>query len=207
MKKKCNVVILATEKGSSLYLYKKSELVNKFREHKEGVNTYKNQHLYITSNDEIKEGDWTLMFDDFGNLFICDKPQQYLGIEKGHHLNKGLRKIIATTDPELHKDGVAKIGLPFVEKYILEYNKGNVIKEVNVEYEISKTTKNYLLVEKIEIKYKPKLRKDGTVIIHKIQEVFTKEDIEKAFNAGLDSINAPFQKENYSFETWFEQNY
>lgn len=67
------------------------------------------QHLYIISNEQIKEGDWALMFDDFGNLFFCDRPQQYLGIEKGHHLNKGLRKVILTTDPQLVKDGVQKI--------------------------------------------------------------------------------------------------
>jgi hypothetical protein len=74
--------------------------------------------LYITSDEEIKEGDWTLMFDDFGNLFLCDKPQQYLGIEKGHHLNKGLRKIILTTDPTLIADGVQAIDDEFLEWFV-----------------------------------------------------------------------------------------
>jgi len=75
-------------------------------------------HLYITSSEEIKEGDWALMFDDFGNLFLCDKPQQYLGIEKGHHLNKGLRKIILTTDPTLIDDGVQEIDDTFLEWFV-----------------------------------------------------------------------------------------
>lgn len=74
--------------------------------------------LYITSEEEIKEGDWTLMFDDFGNLFLCDKPQQYLGIEKGHHLNKGLRKIILTTDPTLIADGVQAIDDEFLKWFV-----------------------------------------------------------------------------------------
>jgi hypothetical protein len=73
---------------------------------------------YITSDEEIKQGDWTLMFDDFGNLFLCDKPQQYLGIEKGHHLNKGLRKIILTTDPTLIADGVQAIDDEFLKWFV-----------------------------------------------------------------------------------------
>ena len=76
------------------------------------------KHIHITSDEEIKEGDWTLMFDDFGNLFLCDKPQQYLGIEKGHHLNKGLRKIILTTDPTLIADGVQPIDDEFLEWFV-----------------------------------------------------------------------------------------
>jgi len=81
-----------------------------------------NNNIYITSDEEIKEGDWTLMFDDFGNLFLCDKPQQYLGIEKGHHLNKGLRKIILTTDQDLIKDGVQAIDDEFLEWFVKNPN-------------------------------------------------------------------------------------
>ena len=58
------------------------------------------------------------MFDDLGNLFLCDKPQQYLGIEKGHHLNKGLKKIILTTDQDLIKDGVQAIEDEFLEWFV-----------------------------------------------------------------------------------------
>lgn len=100
-----------------------------------------NQHLYITSADKIEDGDWVLMFDDFGNLFLCAEPQQYL-IAAGHHLNKGLRKITATTDSSLKR--IVGIGtfapLPqpsqqFVEQYIESYNKGEIIDEVLVEYD------------------------------------------------------------------------
>jgi hypothetical protein len=87
------------------------------------------QNIYITSDEEIKVGDWTLMFDDFGNLFLCDKPQQYLGIEKGHHLNKGLRKIILTTDPELIADGVQAIDDEFLEWFV----KNPSCEEVKIE--------------------------------------------------------------------------
>ena len=77
-----------------------------------------NENIYITNDEEIKEGDWVLMFDDLGNLFLCDKPQQYLGIEKGHHLNKGLRKIILTTDQDLIADGIQSIDDEFLEWFV-----------------------------------------------------------------------------------------
>lgn len=80
------------------------------------------KNIYITSDEEIKEGDWVLMFDNLGNLFLCDKPQQYLGIEKGHHLNKGLRKIILTTDQDLIKDGVQAIENEFLEWFVRNPN-------------------------------------------------------------------------------------
>ena len=52
-------------------------------------------YLLVVDDSEIKERDYCLMFDDFGNLFLGDLPSQYLGEKNGHHLNKGLKKVIA----------------------------------------------------------------------------------------------------------------
>ena len=108
-------------------------------------NGFKPQHIYITSDEEIKKGDWTLMFDDLGNLFLCDKPQQYLGylgIEKGHHLNKGLRKIILTTDQDLIKDDVQAIDDEFLEWFV----KNPSCEAVKVIDEIIEdTSKDYII--------------------------------------------------------------
>jgi hypothetical protein len=117
-----NIHVLPTDKPSRLYFYKENAYPTQY-----GLRSLKslpfndsftNQNIYITSDEEIKEGDWTLMFDDSGNLFLCDKPQQYLGIEKGHHLNKGLRKVTLTTDPELIKDGIQEIDDEFLEWFV-----------------------------------------------------------------------------------------
>jgi len=101
-------------------------------------------HIYITSNDEIKEGDWCIMLDDFGNVF--SKPQHYNN-PKTQYLNKGLKKIIATTaiictgyNKETSKTFNDYQYLPqpsqsFIEKYVEEYNKDNIITDVMVEYE------------------------------------------------------------------------
>jgi hypothetical protein len=51
-------------------------------------------YLLVVDDSEIKERDYCLMFDDFGNLFLGGLPGQYLGEKNGHHLNKGLKKVI-----------------------------------------------------------------------------------------------------------------
>lgn len=97
-------------------------------------------YLYFLSDEEIKEGDWCIMLDSFGNVF--SNPQQYLGEEKGHYLNKGHKKIIATTDVNITSDystpGTTFVPEPspdFIKVYVDAYNAGTPIEWVDVEYE------------------------------------------------------------------------
>lgn len=102
-------------------------------------------HLYILSDEEIKEGDWYLDISLINSLFII--PRQALSNIK--RIDKNCKKIIATTDQSIgvvkYTEGGhvinagQKILLPeipqqFIEYYINEYNKGNELKEVEVEY-------------------------------------------------------------------------
>ena len=120
-------------------------------------------HLYILSNDEIKYGDWFIELDLNGKRssysnkpYLCD-----IGNTGGFILTKNdgnfpfpenCRKIIATTDSSLvinngtFDDGTGtqlpllntflpQIPKSFIEKYITEHNKGNVISKVLVEVE------------------------------------------------------------------------
>ena len=117
---------------------------------------YLNNFIYILNEDEIKEGDW----------FIGDNISiKQCTLNNGGNINfKGgwysgstnCKKIIATTDTSLnyieHDDTVpypkgVQIRLPqpsqqFITKYIEEYNKGNVITDVLVEYEQDYTNRN-----------------------------------------------------------------
>lgn len=52
-------------------------------------------YLLIVDDSEIKEDDYCLMFDDYGNPFLRNTPQKYLGESVGHYLNKGLKKVIS----------------------------------------------------------------------------------------------------------------
>jgi hypothetical protein len=56
-----------------------------------------NKHIYITNDDNIKEGDWYL--DTIINTLFKSKI----------FLNVGYKKIILTTDLDLIKDGVQYI--------------------------------------------------------------------------------------------------
>ena len=89
-----------------------------------------NQHIYITSDEEIKEGDFFYVKTSNihgGNIvtkclnlgkgcwsehILTDKID-----EKGYHPSH-CKKIILTTDPDLIKDGVQPIGDEFLEWFV-----------------------------------------------------------------------------------------
>jgi hypothetical protein len=96
-----------------------------------------NQHLYILSNDEIKEGDWCISMN-----LAYKKPFQCTNLLYAKEYN--CKKILATTDTSLE----IKISRPlsvtrllpqiptiFIQQYIDAYNNGNVIEKCLVEVE------------------------------------------------------------------------
>jgi len=99
-----NIHVIATDKPSNLF-YIKDKLqystIYKVRDNNEGLN------IYITSNEEIKEGDWCL--DEDG----LKKCTAHAGA-----MNHYFQKIILTTDQDLIKDGVQAIGDEFLEWFV-----------------------------------------------------------------------------------------
>jgi hypothetical protein len=94
------------------------------------------QHLYILSDDEIKEGDWCLFKQIIGSEYKLCKITYKFGnqltslLENGNKQEEAsqyYKKIIATTDESL---GLPQPSQSFIEKFVEEYNKGNVITEV-----------------------------------------------------------------------------
>jgi hypothetical protein len=152
-----------------------------------------NKNIYITSNEEIKERDWTLMFDSFGHLFLCDKPQQYLGIEKGHHLNKGLRKIILTTDQDLIKDGVQDIDDEFLEWFGKNQSCENVHvykehKQINQDNIVTKGST--ALVFSHYVIYIPKEELQDVFFTNKsesskVERMYSEEEVKQIIDATL----------------------
>lgn len=86
-----------------------------------------NQTIYITSSEEIKEGDWFYLDMSHSNT-LPDEIHQ-MGNDKwsktgGIHFCEGnswvdsCKKIILTTDPDLIKDGVQAIKDDFIEWFV-----------------------------------------------------------------------------------------
>lgn len=116
MKKKAQCILLDTEQPSKL-VFSTSKYGGLFKsEHyspmKEMGDSYK--HLYFTSDEEIKEGDWVITCDDIIDIvtkYPFNDPQPlpeggYTIILKdtGTQMAETCKKIVATTNPELFKD-------------------------------------------------------------------------------------------------------
>ena len=130
-------------------------------------------YILITSDEEIKVGDWCILFDSVGNLFY-DIPLQYTD-SKNQHINKYLRKVIAHLPPnnssilegvpllpplddedefELDNDnidkGVEKNGLGYVNGYYGGFVDG-----------VKKAKEKYKFTEEDVIKIVEKSRETG----------------------------------------------
>lgn len=181
-----------------------------------------NIHLYIISDEEIKEGDWCLFFWDGGQLG-SDAPKQH-DSSKEHVLNSGLRKVIATTDTslkiktyyEIEGDQLLSLSQPsqsFIDKYITEYNKGNMITDVLVEYKETwegvpgypKAFKDAKMEDAIlRLKINPK---DNTITIKRIKDSWTREEVIQLirdFDISLDK-NDGYGGSNYR-AVWIKNN-
>jgi len=213
---------------------------------------YKAQHLYIISDDEIKEGDWVYSKSRYSvgkveeiqiaKKYKNDHSMLYCEINNEEIWSKlvDCKKIIATTDSSLKIKVVDKntckpidsnimhkyknIHLPqpsqqFVEKYIEEYNKGNIITEVMVEYINIMPQSNGLRTDgKIidEIALNPILNtlcipiinpKDNTITIKKLKAFWSREEVSQLLHNIVEKGNISSQ--HYlptQVNKWIEEN-
>jgi hypothetical protein len=104
-----NLHIISTEKPSRLFDCFGKLGIGDYITTREGLQVT-NQHIYITSDEEIKVGDWFLIIDDF---------ETYVHKHKGDNLPTTYWKtIILTTDKDLIKDGVQDIDNEFLEWFV-----------------------------------------------------------------------------------------
>jgi hypothetical protein len=117
-----NIHVLPTDKPSRLVIYNsKLKLVN----YKVITPSKNQQNIYITSDEEIKEGDWILKCKNvndwnFKSGELQEKDYSYFKIKciSLALLNPEDKKIILTTDQELIKDGVQAIDDEFLEWFV-----------------------------------------------------------------------------------------
>ena len=134
----------------------------------------KPQHLYILSDDEIKEGDCVLWLNE--KIW-----KEFKKTDNGWYLQWGtsqfipireFKKIIASTDKSI----IPNSWIPdsFVEAYVKAYNEGKSITEVNLEME---EALNGGLVTTLG-------DHDGSVIIHR-SRTFTSDQINQAIKEAI----------------------
>jgi hypothetical protein len=184
MYKKCKVVLLPTKQEGNLYLWGYKLFTGIKRGDSES------HHLYVLSDDEIKEGDWFI-----NRQYMIEEdnvPEYALWRYDNQSIkpNSNPMKIIASTDSSLkipkvfdytkYGENLPSIPQSFIDYYVSEYNKGNKIEEVMVEYEPTGRMKSGGVETNItEIL---KLNSDNTINIKPIKDSFTRaEVIEKIY--------------------------
>jgi hypothetical protein len=109
-----NIHVLPTDKPSRLYLHSNNELqlrTNIIRTSEDYLGT--NQHICITNDEEIKDGDWC--YDKVLNIvFQTDNRTNFDYVNQSDNVFK----IILTTDQDLIKDGVQAIEDEFLEWFV-----------------------------------------------------------------------------------------
>jgi len=109
-----NIHILPTDKPSR---FQKTKHDNFFLASK--IELYTDcigQHIYITNNEKIKEGDWT--FDGENPYKWTSGDNEDCLYNPSSENYKGCKKIILTTDGDLIKDGVQAIDDEFLEWFV-----------------------------------------------------------------------------------------
>jgi hypothetical protein len=152
MKKTYRIIKLATgdinapvskpENRETMFAYKKASMVGS-----------RHYHLYIISDDEIKEGDWVFDGDE---VWRCDDYKE----EFKSPYSDEFKKIIATTYPKLRKiiagggESNAEISrfLPQIPQSLIEYYAKHQPEEVKLEYD--EITRKDALVKLYSLKLK-----------------------------------------------------
>jgi hypothetical protein len=217
----CDVVTLPVLNENSLksdrrhLIYQDNKLFNPFK------NEYFN--LYILSNEEIKESDW-YMVTDFSKQEDVRKSVKNITREEQRH--NGYKKIISTTNKELTIIGrnisypilgqtityLPQIPQQFIDYFVSEYNKGNVISKVLVEVEeydkgysnkgTSSIPSSFSYWQGMGLKIK--LNQNNEVnILTKQKQVFSREEVIALitkYNWDSDAANDAWK------DKWLEQN-
>jgi len=119
-----NIHVLPTQNPSRLYKNISEELSFtsiEFTQQKNGFNI--NQNIYITNDEEIKEGDWVT--NGKINAINC-YIDWWVDFVKRDNNKFPYKKIILTTDQDLIKDGVQSIDDEFLEWFVKNPSCENV---------------------------------------------------------------------------------
>jgi hypothetical protein len=205
LKKKCEVRMVTTMDNTIIKLNLSNELLlNHYT-----ASACPNQHLYFLSNDIILEDDWCL-WNNFprkvtnldGSIgFLSQEKTTFLFLE---HNDKNVKKIIASTDKTM------SLGEPspqFIQKYAEEYNKRNVIKEVNIEFYFYVTNEDWSK-NPVQLSgyYTPKIDKNNFITTTKIKDNWDKKELIDIIKSFADQFvaNTDTAYKQAEIDNWIE---
>ena len=202
--KRVKVVMLTTNKPSklgNLATYQGRSLAKVIKEGVKPINTIVQfWNLYIISDDEIKLFD--CVYNNKENIVerITSKTQLIFVLEENKE-NQTFKKIIATTDASL---GLPQPSQQFIEEFVEEYNEGNTIEWVDVEYICVGYDTS---VEGNPNIFIPKVNSKNEIFIRKIKDSWNREEVIILLEKALAE-----SKEQYSLldrvgiNKWIEEN-
>jgi len=180
----------------------------------EWAERYKPQHLYFTSDEEIKKNDWVYQYETseiYKVSKVLTKDHLYLDTNGEKQYNNYdpwvAKKIIATTDnlhigeqnPLYTKEDlennhtlkytklVPKPSQQFIEAYVREYNKGNVIERVMIEMHNNYDINYYTPAGGIECaeqidNWQLKINSHNEITTRPIKDSWTRKEVEDLLN-------------------------
>jgi len=200
MEKKRNLWIIPTDKPSRLFKVS-GEL--KLTRNFDFYNGSEYQHIYITSDEKIKEGDWCL--DKFNQRWklkdkklIAFDSQGIKRFSTDNILGHECKKIILTTDQDLINDGVQAIDDEFLEWFVKNPSCEEIDYWKYMSGEYSTMTKENLT----------KCYCGHTTTCDcgpeepKQERSYSEEDLKDAFQSGFTN---GFNINSVTFKEWFEQ--
>lgn len=207
---KAEIVMLGTDKVTNIQLDKDYNTLSTISRQIRNSQDYQGQHLYIISNEEIKEGDWYCS--------LAGIVSQHNGTEV---LPEGWKKIIATTNESLHIPFVTpgneelevyeytilpKPSDSFIKKYIEEYNASRTILKVLVEYE-KVYPKHFTYNPSENIIINLKVDSNNTITIKRIEpKLYTREEVEIFLNQLYSDVTTDSTYNGNYIDMWIDQN-
>lgn len=219
MKKEHEIIMLPSQTDSPIALESSGLLkfIGTMDETYFNQDNQQGQHLYILSDEDIKKGDWFINLGSGGHPGVAIYRANS---ENSKAINEfkypEIKKIIATTDPELHYNKIVeedmhmyKESLPHIPQHIIEAYVKKPFDKVMVEYEekevpVAKNTRGEIIYDWLF--ESPKLNQDGTLAVTLVEEkMYTLKDIKRAFHAGHQWATGD-GKPIHSFKEWVKEN-
>lgn len=222
--RRAKVVMLPTEDKTHIFILNKQTHIGFDRDMTLHKDHGTNQHLYITTDDEIKEGDYVYFPISEEILKIGNGPYE-ASIETLE--NETCYKVIATTNPNLQIGKTKKspddikykhlpIYLPSLSQLFIEkYCKLGGISEVDIEYIVNESNcveKNGVCADYLEHECKDKgyrcanlkINSHNEIAIHSIKDSYTRAEVESLIYKYIDDNNqgAVFDTD----DEWIKEN-